>query len=68
MTDTHVFTIADMTCGHCEKTLKAALSEALPGAPVLIDLDHHRLTVQGDADTAKAAIIEAGYTPVLDGE
>ncbi len=62
MTDTHVFKVADMTCAHCEKTIKAALAEALPGAPVVIDLEHHTVTVQGDAATAQAAISAAGYT------
>ncbi|MBB4400281.1 MULTISPECIES: heavy-metal-associated domain-containing protein [Rhizobium/Agrobacterium group] len=57
------FLIPDMTCGHCEKTLRGALTEALPGASISIDLDAHRLIVTGDAATAEAAIREAGYSP-----
>ena len=58
------FSIPDMSCGHCEKVLREALAEALPGAPVEIDLATHRLTVDGDPERASAAITEAGYTPV----
>lgn len=57
------FTVPDMTCGHCEKTIRNALSEALPGAEVSIDLSSHKVVVDGDADTAMAAMQEVGYTP-----
>lgn len=57
------FHVGDMTCGHCEKTVKKALADALPGAAVAIDLDQHRVTVEGDAEKAEAAIRDAGYTP-----
>lgn len=57
------FLVSDMTCGHCEKTLRGALTEVLPNAAVNIDLATHRLTVTGDAATAEAAIRDAGYSP-----
>ena len=57
------FAVSDMTCGHCVGTLRAALARALPGVPVEINLDAHRVTVDGDAATAAAAIRAAGYTP-----
>lgn len=57
------FLIPDMTCGHCEKTLRGALANVLPDAVVSIDLATHRLTVTGDAATAEGAIREAGYSP-----
>ena len=57
------FTIPDMTCGHCEKTLRGAFAEAMPGAKVQIDLPTHLLTVAGDAEQARAVIAAAGYTP-----
>lgn len=60
---TATFTVADMTCGHCEKTVRAALAEALPGAVVSIDLASGRVTVEGDQATAAEAIREAGYSP-----
>ncbi|MCM2476495.1 heavy-metal-associated domain-containing protein [Rhizobium sp. CG5] len=63
MSGTTVFYVDDMTCSHCESTVKQALGEALPGAPVVIDLDAHTVTVQGDADLAETAIRDAGYTP-----
>lgn len=57
------FLIPDMTCGHCEKTLRSALSDVLPDAAVNIDLSTHTLIVTGDAATAEEAIREAGYSP-----
>ncbi|KGD85826.1 MULTISPECIES: heavy-metal-associated domain-containing protein [Rhizobium/Agrobacterium group] len=57
------FIVPDMTCGHCEKTVRGALGEALPDAAVTIDLSVHRVTVEGDAARAEEAIREAGYTP-----
>ncbi|WP_237681345.1 MULTISPECIES: heavy-metal-associated domain-containing protein [Rhizobium/Agrobacterium group] len=27
------FLVSDMTCGHCEKTLRGALADVLPDAP-----------------------------------
>ena len=49
------FHLPDMTCGHCEKTLKAALSEALPGKAVTIDLAARTAVVEGDAALADVA-------------
>ncbi|MFB9951368.1 heavy-metal-associated domain-containing protein [Rhizobium puerariae] len=60
---TAIFNVPDMTCGHCEKTVRGALGEALPGAAVAIDLSAHKVTVEGDAAAAEEAIREAGYTP-----
>lgn len=58
-----VFTIRDMTCGHCEKALRQAFAQAMPGAAVQIDLPGHRLSVAGDEDRAREVIRAAGYTP-----
>jgi copper chaperone len=58
------FQVEDMSCGHCEKTIREALSSSLPGAPVDVDLPGHLVTVKGPAETAEAAIRDAGYTPV----
>jgi len=60
---TAIFTVPDMTCGHCEKTVRGALVDALPGAVVSIDLAAHKVTVEGDAIKAEEAIREAGYSP-----
>ncbi|MGE7367983.1 heavy-metal-associated domain-containing protein [Neorhizobium sp. NPDC001467] len=58
-----VFTIPDMTCSHCEKTVRNALGNALPDAAVSIDLASHRVTIEGDAAKAEEAIRGAGYSP-----
>lgn len=58
-------TIPDMTCGHCEKTIRAALG-TLPGVERLeIDLPAKILRIEGKPDPAaiRHAITEAGYTP-----
>ncbi|NTE85770.1 heavy-metal-associated domain-containing protein [Agrobacterium rubi] len=61
--ETNTFTVPDMTCGHCEKAIRSALAEALPGANIGIDLPTHRVTVTGDAATAEEAMREVGYSP-----
>jgi copper chaperone len=58
------FQVEDMSCGHCEKTIREALREALPGATVAIDLPGHTVEVEGPAAKVEEAIREAGYTPV----
>ncbi len=64
MTQT-IFTVPDMTCGHCEKTIRGALAEALPGAEVSIDLSAHRVVVAGDPAKALEAMQDIGYSPEL---
>ncbi|MFO1148673.1 MAG: heavy-metal-associated domain-containing protein [Alsobacter sp.] len=58
------FKVEDMTCGHCEKTIRSALRDALPDATVAIDLPSHMVEVKGPPAVAEHAIREAGYTPV----
>lgn len=61
------FTVPDMTCGHCVATLTRALKATDPGARVDIDLVAHRVTIEpaaAGAEALRAAIAEAGYTPV----
>ena len=58
------FSVEDMSCGHCVQTIRTALAQQMPGAPVEIRLDDHTVVVDGDAGRAEAAIREAGYTPV----
>ena len=60
---TTTFTLPDMTCGHCEKALRAAFQAQMPDAALSFDLPAHRLTVSGDAAQARAVITGAGYTP-----
>ncbi|NWJ25217.1 heavy-metal-associated domain-containing protein [Rhizobium sp. RM] len=60
---TTTFLVPDMTCDHCEKTVRGALAEALPGSSVNIDLAAHTVTVAGDAAKAEDAIRDVGYSP-----
>lgn len=63
---TVAFAVEDMTCGHCARTITAAVEAAFPGVKVNADTVTHRVTVAGASDPrAVAAAIEAeGYTPV----
>jgi len=63
MSNAVTFSVPDMTCSHCEATIRNALSQALPGAPVAVDLARHQVRVEGDRAKAETAIREAGYTP-----
>jgi copper chaperone len=65
MANVSEFYVEDMTCGHCERAVREALAEQLPGASVSVDLAKHQVRVEGDASQADHAIREAGYTPVL---
>lgn len=62
--DTAVYTVPDMSCGHCKAAVSKEIS-ALPGVDsVAVDLDSKRVEVIGsDLDDAaiRAAIDEAGY-------
>ncbi|MCH4581144.1 heavy-metal-associated domain-containing protein [Achromobacter xylosoxidans] len=59
------FQVLDMTCGHCAKTITGAVTAAVPGASVAVDLSTHRVTVTGSdqVDKVEAAIRDAGYEP-----
>lgn len=60
-----IFRVADMTCGHCVKSVTNAIMQALPNATVAADVASHLVTVTGtqDADKVKQAIVDADYTP-----
>ena len=63
------FQVNDMTCGHCVKAITQAVADVDAAAKVDIDLPTHRVRIDGnnDAEALRAAIAEAGYTPVLVG-
>ena len=61
--ETTTFGVPDMSCGHCEATIRQALATALPGARVAVDLSRHEVQVEGDPAKAETAIREAGYSP-----
>ncbi|WP_411034778.1 heavy-metal-associated domain-containing protein [Shinella sp. BYT-45] len=60
------FTVPDMTCGHCVRTITGAVLAAYPDAKVDIDLAAKRVSIENAGDRAAvASIIEAeGYSPV----
>jgi len=61
------FRIDDMTCGHCVSTITKAVKDADAAATVRIDLAGHRVEIEPDrldAAALRAAIEDAGYTPV----
>lgn len=62
----HEFTVADMTCGHCVKTITTAIQNKWPAAVVVADTATHHLSVNVEADSADVAAVvkEEGYTPV----
>lgn len=60
------FLVEDMTCGHCEATLRKALGAIDPEARVQIDLPSHLLQVESarlDSKAISDAISAEGYTP-----
>jgi copper chaperone CopZ len=64
VTDTTVYRVPGMSCGHCVQALEGELA-AVPGVDTAdADLDTKTVTVRGRGleDTAlRAAIAEAGY-------
>jgi copper chaperone len=59
-----IFSVPDMTCGHCAKTITEAVQQASPNSLVQIDVSAHTVTVSGEnAAAIQAAIVDAGYTP-----
>jgi copper chaperone len=52
-----------MTCGHCDKAVTRALVTVDPQAQVIIDRDHHRVTIESDQlrETLRQAIVQEGY-------
>lgn len=59
------FKIPDMTCGHCVRSVTAAVKAIDPNAELTIDLPTHHVQVQTGAsrDALVAQLVEAGYTP-----
>ena len=61
-----VMTLPTMTCGHCVKSVTAAVKTVDPQAEVHCDLPSHQVQVQTAADAAavRAAAAAAGFEPV----
>ncbi len=63
---TIAFQVQDMSCGHCVKSITAAVKAADPQADVRVDLAAHRVEIDAaaaSAATLQSAIREAGFTP-----
>jgi copper chaperone len=61
---TLIYSVPDMTCGHCAKTITEAVQRALPESTIQIDVSAHTVRVSGGSpDAVHAAIADAGYTP-----
>lgn len=65
MTDTVIISVPDMTCGHCEKTIRDALSAIDSNAQIEIDLAAQVVKTTVPAGDAMAAIVDAGYSPII---
>ncbi len=58
-----IFTVTGMTCGHCEKSVTRAITQADPKAEVTIDRSVNKVEVQSDRprEMLAHAIAEEGY-------
>ena len=64
MSDVLSISVPDMTCGHCETSVRGEVSKVVGVAAVNVDLDTKLVTVTGaglDRDAVEAAIKEAGF-------
>ena len=60
------FQVQDMTCGHCASAMARAVKEVDAAARCEVDLVAKRVRIESShpAEEFRAAIEEAGYTPV----
>lgn len=65
MAESVTINVPDMTCGHCEKTIREALSAVDSNATVQVDLAAQVVKTTVPAGDALAAITEAGYSPQI---
>ncbi len=56
-----VFSVPDMTCGHCVRAITEAFAKKLPGTAVEIDLPTKTVRVAAPAELAVAILADAGY-------
>jgi copper chaperone CopZ len=64
MTETVLYTVPAMHCGHCERAIKEELAAVDGVIAVTVDLETKLVTVTGDElddGALRAAIEEAGY-------
>ncbi len=61
------FEVNDMSCNHCVNSITKAVQAVDGDAAVRVDLASHRVEIDpgaADAQQLKAAISDAGFTPV----
>ena len=60
------FNVNDMTCGHCASTITRAVKDVDAAGRCEVDLAAKRVKIASDhpAEEFRAAIEEAGFTPV----
>jgi copper chaperone len=61
-----IFKVEDMTCGHCEKAIRAEISKGDPKVKVNVDLKEKTVAVENlSNDRVIFLLKEIGYTPEL---
>jgi copper chaperone len=63
VSDTRVYDVPDISCGHCKAAIEGAVDGVDGVSAVQVDVDARTVTVAGSAsdDAVQAAIVEAGY-------
>ncbi len=59
------FTLPDMTCGHCERTVTQTVRQVDPAARLSVDLAGHHVRIESEqpASAFAQALAEEGYPP-----
>ena len=60
-----LYTLPDMNCGHCRRSVEAAIRDADPRAEVAVDLPARTVSVRSNRGGAEIAdaLRAAGYPP-----
>ncbi|MCA8970891.1 MAG: heavy-metal-associated domain-containing protein [Planctomycetes bacterium] len=59
----HTYLVTDMSCSHCEASIRDGVSKLEGVRSIQVDLDAKTVTVDGgDDDAIRAAIDDAGFT------
>lgn len=63
MSQTAVYSVPDISCGHCKEAIETEVGALAGVTSVTVDIDERTVAVDGDAsgDDITAAIEEAGY-------
>lgn len=63
MTQPAVYSVPDISCGHCKQAIESEVGAVSGVTSVTVDIDQRTVAVEGEAtgDAVTAAIEEAGY-------